>query len=383
MNKFTIILSNLAVAAIAALFFSACSSNTVTPPSGSVSSNVAVTSATTTSVTVSWMRDPSDASADTIFVTSGSQLVGQTIVASGSSGTVVGLTIDVPYSIVVASSIGRTTAISYTIAALPTNLMVNAMSASSIGAKWTRDASDYGDDTIVAMNGSTVVSSTPTMASNGIVTGLAEGTVYSISIHMSSGATASIPWMTAERTTGIKIYEKADPDAGDPSALVLAANGTGAVSLTGATNADFVLDDDASLPSGISFEAGAVFNALWNDTRVNPNANYIVGGLNNDYRGTDYSQDIIAANDNAYNLPNDASYGTKGSAVLTCQTASGNLALIEIVPDANTGMLYSTTADGYKYVTVNVSYQSVVNTPYAGRGHARGGMGTVERISAH
>jgi hypothetical protein len=383
MKKLTTIFSSLTVAAIAALFFSACSSNTVTPPSGSVSSNVAVTSATTTSVTVGWVRDPNDTSADTIFVSGGAVIPAVVVSSSASSGTVNGLTTDVAYSISIGSPVGRTTAITYTIYSIPTNLMVNAMSATSIGAEWTRDANDAGTDTIVAMNGSTVVSTTPTTSSKGIVTGLTEGTAYSISIHIASGATSNITWMTAERTTGIKIYEKADPDAGDPSALVLAANGTGAVSLTGATNADFVLDDDASLPSGISFEAGAVFNSLWNDTRVNPNANYIVGGLNNDYRATDYTQDIIAANDNAYNLPNDASYGTKGSAVLTCQTASGNLALVEIVPDAATGMLYSTTADGYKYVTVNVSYQSVVNAAYAGRGHARSGGGTVERISAH
>src|ERR1700722_7986665 len=156
MKKLTTIISSLTIAAIAPLLFSACSSNTVTPPTSSVSSNVAVTSATTTSVTVSWVRDPNDASADTIFVTNGSQLAGQGIVTSGSSGIVSGLTTDVPYSIVVASSIGRTTAISYTIAALPTNLKVNAMSASSIGAAWTRDASDYGIDSIVVMNGSTI-----------------------------------------------------------------------------------------------------------------------------------------------------------------------------------------------------------------------------------
>ncbi len=385
MKKLTTILSGLAVAAFAVIYFSGCSS-TVTPPSGSVSSNVLVASATTTSMTISWSRDPNDTSADTIYVTGGAQP--QTVIApSGtSSGTVTGLTTGVAYSISIGSPVGRTSPISYTIAGLPTGIMVNSMSATSIGAKWTRGASDVGADTIIAMNGSTVVGTAIASGSSGAVTGLSEGTVYTISIHNTTTATTpiSMPWETAERTTGIKIYEKADPDAGDPSALVLTANGVGAVSLTGASNADFVLDDGGSSASGISFESGSVFNGSWNATYIDPDPNYIVGGLNNYYRDSNYSQDISVATSsrtNAYDIPNDAGYLTEGSRILICQTQNGNLALIEIQPDPS-GTLYSTTTDGYKYITVNVSYQSMSAAPYAGRGHVRSG-GLEERMSAH
>ncbi len=385
MNKLTTILSSLTIVAVIGLFFVGCSSNTVNPPSGSVSSNVAVTSATTTSMNVSWTRDPNDTAADTIFVSGASGVI---VPSGSSSGTVNGLTTDIAYSIWISSMVGRTTPIMYTIADVPSSLMVNAMSATSIGAEWTRGSGDFGTDTIIAMNGTTVVGTATSTTSSGVVSGLTEGTLYTITIHNTTTTATPINmnWETAERTPLIKIYEKKDPNAGEPSGLVLAENGTTAISITGALNADFVLDDDASLPAGISFEAGAFFNPQWNDTKVNPNATYVVGGLNNDYRATDYSQDIIAASDNSYNLPNDAGYGAKGSAVLTCQTASGNLALIEIIPDATTGQLYSidnSSGTPYKYITVNVSYQSMVDAPYAGRGHARNGGGTVERISAH
>jgi hypothetical protein len=41
-------------------------------------------------------------------------------------------------------------------------------------------------------------------------------------------------------------------------------------------------------------------------------------------------------------------------------------------------------ADGiHKYITVNVSYQSTANKPYAARGRSDHSSGPVTRISAH
>jgi hypothetical protein len=192
-------------------------------------------------------------------------------------------------------------------------------------------------------------------------------------------------WAPADRTSTIQIYETADPSAGDPSALILGSNST-ASSLSGLANADFVLESitDGSVPSGISLVSGQVHNSAWNATRVESSSpdhpDYIVGGLNEDYDSTNYQADQAASTANSYDIPNDASYGTKGSRVLITTTANGNLALVEIVPDVS-GTLYSTSG-GYKYITVNVSYQNTPNEPYAARGRSTHSSGPVARISA-
>ncbi len=381
-NKITSVLTGLALACSAGFFFSSCT-NPSSPGTG-VPTNVQVTSATATSVTVSWTRDASDTGPDTVFVMSGVALAGSSVAQSpNSSAVVTGLTMGVGYTISVHSSSGASTSINYTIAGPPTNLMVNSASATSIGAKWTRGAGDNGADTIVAMNGSTVAGTAiVSSGSTGVVTGLSEGISYSISVHTSSGATSGISWMTAQRSTGITIYESGDPSASDPSALVLASNATDAIPLTGASNADFVLQSDGSVPSGITFEAGAVRNGAWNDDKINGRGDYIVGGLNNDYRSTDYRNDMDTASANAYDIPNSGDYRTQGSRVLIVKTQDAHLALIEIQPDPTTGNLYSTNAAGYKYITVNVSYQSAVNQPYAARPHRPAG-GLVPKSLAH
>lgn len=389
MKKLSLILSGISLAVFAGLLFNSCTTDTTA--TGSIATNVQVTSATANSIAVSWTRDPNDASPDTVIVTTSAFTPAgnsPVVVASGSTGTVTGLTVDQAYTIIIGSSAGRSSSITYMILTPPSGLMVNAASATSIGAEWTRDPNDVGYDTIVATTLAGTIAGTPaaTTGSNGTVTGLSEGVQYNISIHIGTGASSSITWMTAERTTGIKIYEKADPSSSDPSGLVLASTADGgvtAIPLSGASNADFVLDDVASLPSGISLESGAVLNAQWNDMKVNPNANYVPGGLNKYYRNTDYTADIAAATVNSFDIPDDAGYGSKGSRVLICQTADGNLALVEVVPDATTGQLYSTTTDGFKYVTLNISYQSQVDEFYARRGRPRTGTGTVPRMSAH
>ena len=253
----------------------------------------------------------------------------------------------------------------------PSNVMASSTSATSISIEWTRGSSDTGPDTII-VSSANATTTTPTGAtdSKATLTGLSEGTPYTITV-ASTGGRSSITWMTAQRYTGIKIYETSDPSPLDPSALVLASNATDAIAESAATNADFVLKTESSVSSGISLEAGAVIDGSWNDNKVNGRGDYIVGGLSNDYRSTDYTQDMDTASVNAYDVPNDAVYATKGSRVLIVKqqdpALGTHLALIEIVPDAATGKLYSTNASGYKYITVNISYQSVVNQPYAAR----------------
>jgi hypothetical protein len=377
MTKLTNFFSSLALLAIGGFIFSSCSSTTA--PTGSVSSGVSVTTATANSLTVGWTRDASDNGTDTLFVTTaGGANAGNSpvLVTNGSTGSVTGLTVNTEYTIVVGSTIGRSTAFTFTNWAAPSAMMVLSVSSTSIGATWTRGSGDLGVDTIVAMNGSSVAGTALVASGNtGAVTGLADGTVYTISVRNATGTTNSIQWMTADRTPNLQIFESGDPSATDPSALILGTNSK-ASSLSGLSTADFVLEtiSDPTVPSNISFVAGVVHNSAWGDTKVDASASdhpdYLVGGLNADYTATNYQADQAASSANSYDIPDDNGYTAKGSRILITTTANGNLALVEIIPDPS-GTLYSTNASGYKYVTVNVSYQNTPNQPYAARGHAQ------------
>lgn len=337
--------------------------------------NVTITAQTLFTITVSWTRNPNDTTDDTLFVTtSAGALVGNTPIVVpplGASATVTGISAGVTYVIIVGSLTGRSTAFSY-ISPYPGNLMVNAMNSTSIGAVWTRGGNDTTADTIVAMNGGTVASIfiTSDFSSSGVVSGLQEMVPYVITIHAQGGVSDTITWMTAERDSGLHIYERADT-LGDSNVLILKANGITGLPFKSATNADLVLDDDTTSPSGISLNAGSFTNLAWNKTKVDPDSIYAIGGLNNYYRDSNYASAINAATTDSVHIPNDTGYISVGSRIVICQTANGNLALIEIVPNASTSQLYTVGSNGYKYITVNVSYQAAVNQPYAGRGHAR------------
>jgi hypothetical protein len=118
-------------------------------------------------------------------------------------------------------------------------------------------------------------------------------------------------------------------------------------------------------------DPGDSANANGNATMINPNYIFVRGGLNNNYRDSNYDSSLAADGFSPIVIPNDSGDTLTGSLVLLCQTITGNLSLIEIVPDPATLKFYSIAADGFKYITVNVSYQNVANAPYAGRGHPR------------
>lgn len=389
MNKLSKILSGAALLACAAILINGC--NSTTSPTGGPSTNVMVIGATNSSITVSWTRDGGDGASDTIVVkngVSGGPSVGTAIV-TGSQGTVTGLTTDVLYTITVNSTNGVSSPITYTIGEAPSNFRVRSNSATSISAKWSRGTGDMSLDTLIAMNGTTVVSTQTTSDSSATVTGLNEGTPYTITLHTGNSSVnlSGMTWMTAERTNGIKVYETSDPNAGDPSGLLLQSGASGGVkseSLSGAANADFALQTVAGIPSGVSLVSGKVLHGNWNNTGVDPNPNYIVGGLDSAFRSSDYSAELAIASGtngvNSYDIPGTA---LTGSRVLICQTASGNLALVEVVPDASTGLLYSVDGNGHKYVTLNVSYQTAADQPYAARARSRNyGEAIAPRTSA-
>jgi hypothetical protein len=402
MKKLTYILSGLAIVIVACLNYTGCSSTTV--PSGGVPTGVTITPVTSTSFTVSWTRNSGDADADTIVVTSNGQPVGNNtpvIVASGSSsGTVTGVPTGTVDSVYVGSVYGRSAGVAYgTAVGIPTNVMLQSQNSTTIGAAWTRAPGDNGTDTMIVMDGNTVVNTGVSFGDSiGSVNGLSTGTVYTVIIASAGGRTAGTPWMTAVQTMGLQLYEFSSANASglqlngtDGQATVISASKANAGSM------DFFLDDfqnnDSILSlSQISFEGAEFLNGdgvTWRNSFFDPNSLYVPGGLANYYTPTDFTAQIDSINNpseqgNEYDIPSDAIYGTKGSRILLCETADGNFAKIEIVPDPNTGMLYSGSGLD-KYITVNVSYQPIANKPYAARGRQvnHGYSGRPVRVPVH
>ena len=277
----------------------------------------------------------------------------------------------------------------------PSGLRALSLDSATISIYWSRAQGDASPDTIIVTPsaGPPVIIPAPNLGPASIPN-LSEGIVYSISMHSTAGSSIPLQWMTAERTMGIKIYETNDTVPGRPRALILGAHNTHADSLSGLKNADFVLESikDTTVPSGISLVSGKVYHSSWNATLIDSSAtdhhDYVVEGLDADYTSTNYEADQANSSANSYDIPNDNNYSSNGSRVLIVTTADNHLALVEVMPDNVTGMLYSiTTADTsgntYKYVTLNVSYQSAANEPYAARGRAsHSSSWPVKRISA-
>jgi hypothetical protein len=238
---------------------------------------------------------------------------------------------------------------------------------------WTGDGAT---DTVVAYSGATIAASAAG-TSSAVLIGLALNTPYSIIVHSGNGASTALTWYTAKRTNGIKLYQWS---SNQPSGLSL--SGGTAVSETPRNPAmtDFLVDDkehDATITtaSGISFEAPQVFNDAtpgWRRSHVDIPDRYVVRGLDTDYSAASFASQFATMKadpdnvGNAYDIPNDNVYATKGSRVLLVHTQDGNFAKVEIVPDPATGMLYSGTSPN-KYITVNVSYQPTAEQPYASR----------------
>jgi hypothetical protein len=341
--------------------------------------NVAVIAIDSLSITVVWTRNFNDTSADTLEVTNTTgQYAGDAPIIAPpgkDTETVTGLMPGVTYVITVVCTTGSSTALQYTEPGLPTSVMVNAMNASTIGVIWTRGVADTMADTIVArINSDTgpIAATSIVTGDTGTVSGLVEMKPYVITIHMSTGISDTpITWMTAERYTGIQIYEMSDTNPGDPRGLVLAANGTKPITLPNALLPDLILDTNSASPSGLELAPGDSDDMIpaGNATPIDPNYNIIPGGLNYNYRDSGYASDTLVDAVLPVIIPSDSA---GGSLVIVCKTVTGNWALIEIDTQTNdSGRVYNTAANGFKYITVNVSYQAMANAPYAGRGHPR------------
>ncbi|HET6401822.1 MAG TPA: fibronectin type III domain-containing protein [Candidatus Kapabacteria bacterium] len=260
----------------------------------------------------------------------------------------------------------------------PTNLEALSKDANTISIKWTRGANDTAAESVsVASNGTTTstVQEPATVTSLDLTT-LSTGTVYTITV-TSSGGSVSIPWMTAVRTPGLRLYQFS---SGQQSGLQLNGPGGHAAVVSAASanisTMDFYLEDvehdnTITTSSGLSFEGPQFLNdpskgETWRNSYFQDDQLYVHGGLDSTYSATDFSTFLAnpSAGHNSYDIPDVQ----ENDRVLTVATQDGNVARIDIVPDATTGKLYSGSGTN-KYITVNVSYQPIAGKPYAARPH--------------
>jgi hypothetical protein len=336
--------------------------------------NVSVTPVSATAITVSWTRGVNDTKADTVvMMQSGLERFRSVSTATATSLSISGLSPGI-YEIAVLSAGGSSPFVPWTINGGATNLMALSLSATSIALEWTRDPADAGIDTVVATNGGVTLTVLPTTASAATITGLTEGTGYTFSVH-NGLISPSISWMTARRTTGLKIYEYSSPN---PAGLQL--NGADGhahvlnVTSQNLSSLDFLLDDvqrDPTItsPSGLAFEGPQIFDATLRSTFIDQAGRYVVGGLDADFSSFDFSSFFNGSHTaNEFDLPATFDFNTRGSRVLLVATSDGHFAKVEVVPNPTTGQLYSGTGTN-RFITVNVSYQSAVGQPYAGRPH--------------
>ena len=265
---------------------------------------------------------------------------------------------------------------------IPSGVMANSRDAATISVQWTRTSDDVTADTVVVMASGAVVNSVPAASpsNTATVSGLTEGTLYTISVHSAGGASSSINWMTARRSTLLTIYETADNNPGEYSGLQLnGPSGTArvistnpAVEPNAASEADFVLGsytpaDDPTDTSGISLVAGNVSGSGFSNGLATliagPSVLWKNGGMDSLYMASEFSGSGITYN--SYNIQN-ASVGNT-SAILLVKTADGHhYAKVEIVPQSD-GHLFGGTA-GRNFIQVRVSYQNAADEAYASRG---------------
>jgi hypothetical protein len=243
---------------------------------------------------------------------------------------------------------------------VPSDVMINTLDANQITAKWTRSADDLGGDTLIVTDKATGIESKAIAfagTSSATVNGLSAGKLYDVQVASEGGRTVAIEWATAARSGKIKLWETSGTGAGQPSGLIIGPSTHGAVaaalSVNAADNAliDIVLATDPAVPtSNISLQSAHI------------EGYYVSGGLDNDYYTSGFGGRITTKGyyDQFALAPNNM------SAVCLVRTETGYYARVEIVPQAD-GKLWNVDASNNRSIDVIVSYQSIVNKPYASR----------------
>lgn len=263
--------------------------------------------------------------------------------------------------------------------AAPSAVMAMPLTATSITVTWTRDVNDLTADTVVVTGSGSSIAPIAIQAPGNTtpVTGLASGVIYSITVRGAGGVSSPVTWpSSATRTLAVRIWETAAPTASGFSGLQLSNASGSAVAVSfrspTASTADFILatTSDPTYPSGLILESPDVINPTYHVNALSDTAMYSTSGLDGLPFGRDLSLFSYATSGAQTSIPNDAVYTTVGSKLKLVKTSDGHYAKLAIKPQTG-GKLYGTSG-GFKFIDVDVSYQSMASVPYAARPHAHG-----------
>jgi hypothetical protein len=343
--------------------------------------NVIVTTINSTSVQVTWARAIGDAGQDTAVALAST---GESISVASASYTVTmtGLIVGKTYLITVHGLGGSSGAVTWPTGGSSnpaTNLLVDALSSTSIGVRWTRASDDLTADTVWAISSvgdsSSVIASSS--SSSAILTGLQGQKAYTITVHTSGGASAGMLWATADRYATVRLYETADPAPGHPSGLSLTPGAVTSLSVALVATqglVDLSLATDLTVHgSNISLEsAGVAGSGIPTGLRsvlLGDDAYIVRGGLDSDYYSGDLSTKF-SSNNNAQDFTGALATTVVGGGdlIILVKTSTGHYGRLAILRQAD-GNLYTTDASGYHAIDVVVSLQAgPLTLPYASRG---------------
>ncbi|MEO6939536.1 MAG: fibronectin type III domain-containing protein, partial [Candidatus Kapaibacterium sp.] len=255
--------------------------------------NVIVTTINSTSVQVTWARAIGDAGQDTAVALAST---GESISVASASYTVTmtGLIVGKTYLITVHGLGGSSGAVTWPTGGSSnpaTNLLVDALSSTSIGVRWTRASDDLTADTVYAVtsvgDSSSVIASSS--SSSAILTGLQGQKAYTITVHSFGGTSTGITWATADRYAPVRIYETSAPGRQSGLSLTPGAVTSLSVALVATQGlVDLSLATDLTVHgSNISLEsAGVAGSGIPTGLRsvlLGDDAYIVRGGLDSDY----------------------------------------------------------------------------------------------------
>jgi hypothetical protein len=360
------------------------SSTTGPNTSSTIATNLKVVTINASSVQVSWTRGSGDASTDTIFATTASGEIFQWLAPSSTSSlNLTGFQSGKVYTFTIHSIGGVSAGVSWNSLSRtnnpPTNVLVNSLSQSSIGVRWTRASDDLTADTVWAISSvgdsSSVIASSS--SSSAILTGLQGQKAYTITVRTSGGASAGMLWATADRYATVRLYETADPAPGHPSGLSLTPGAVTSLSVDLVATqrlVDLSLATDVTVHgSNISLEsAGVAGSGIPTGLRsvlLGDDAYIVRGGLDSDYYSGDLSTKF-SSNNHAQDFTGALATTVVGGGdlIILVKTSTGHYGRLAILRQAD-GNLYTTDASGYHAIDVVVSLQAgPLTLPYASRG---------------
>jgi len=256
----------------------------------------------------------------------------------------------------------------------PTDLMATSIDNETVGLKWTAPSggqtpTGYVITIVDESNSSVDLSVSSATANSALVNGLDEGEVYSFTVRAvndtaKSAPTATIMWSPASRiTTMLRLYETASTMGSGilmPSTAGLTIGQGGQWDLCLDTRDDLYDIGSPTKSSYTSDEAQPKFpNGDVARVTMLGKAWTNVASLDNIYESADLTQEALSETLIRFN---QADADGKPFAFVV-KTQSGNFAKV-LVKAAGGKILQGTTPD--RYVDLEISYQSVINVPYAG-----------------